>query len=89
MYLVTDKDTDGNGELTDEDEMSLFMSDINGKELKLLENGITEWLDHSVTEDKNIIVTYRNKEGTKMATYDTDRFELVTQFQLPKSVVTK
>jgi hypothetical protein len=89
LYLVTDKDTDGDGVLSDDDEMSLYMSDINGKGLKVLTTGITEWLDYSVKGDKNIIVTYRNNQGTNMATYDTDRFELVSQFQLPKSVVTK
>jgi hypothetical protein len=89
LYLVTDKDTDGDGVLSDDDEMSLYMSDINGKGLKVLTTGITEWLDYSVTSDNKIIVTFRNNEGTKMATYDTDRFELVTQFQLPKSVITK
>jgi hypothetical protein len=89
LYLVTDKDTNGDEVLSDDDEMSLYISDMNGKGLKMLTTGITEWLDYSVTEDKNIIVTYRNNEGTNMASYDTDRFELVKQFQLPKSVVTK
>lgn len=89
LYLVTDKDTDGDGALSDDDEMSLYMSDINGKGLKVLTTDITEWLDYSVTDDKNIIVTYRNNQGTNMATYDTDRFELVSQFQLPTSVFIK
>ena len=89
LYLVTDKDTNGDEVLSDDDEMSLYMSDMNGKGIKMLTTGITEWLDYSVTDDKNIIVTYRNNEGTNMATYNTDRFELVKQFQLPKSVVTK
>ena len=88
LYLVTDKDTNGDEVLSDDDEMSLYMSDMNGQGLKMLTTGITEWLDYSVTDDKNIIVTYRNNKGTNMATYDTDRFELVKQFQLPKSVVT-
>jgi hypothetical protein len=87
LYLVTDKDTNGDEVLSDDDEMSLYMSDMNGKGLKMLTTGITEWLDYSVTDDKNVIVTYRNNEGTNMATYDTDRFELMKQFQLPKSVV--
>jgi hypothetical protein len=87
LYLVTDKDTNGDEVLSDDDEMSLYMSDMNGKGLKMLTTGITEWLDYSVTDDKNIIVTYRNSGGTNMATYDTDRFELMKQFQLPKSVV--
>jgi hypothetical protein len=89
LYLVTDTDTDGDGALSDDDEMTLYMSNTSGKNLKVLTRGITEWLDYSVTDDKNIIVTYRDSEGTNMATYDTDRFELVAQFKLPKSVVTK
>ncbi len=77
LYEVVESDTNGDGELTEDDVTSLAFSDARGRGYTVATQGIEGISDYSVLSDSVVVVLCRTGEDVRAIELDFDSMEVL------------
>lgn len=75
IYLIASEDTNKDGFLSHEDEMSLYMSKVDGTELIVLANNV---IDYQFSDTNEIVINWLEGEESRRGTYNLEKNKLRT-----------